>query len=126
MARTADDAEVDDLLQLFAQTLSSSSTSVELDLTQSVVVVTHGDVEQKLYLPRSVMAENLGLLEEERDNPFGGELPPVEVYARLLGIHLEESLATRQADESGWWSYGNGGFEPQPPWDAHRERGTRR
>lgn len=52
-----------------------------------------------------------------------GEPPPDEVAAaRFLSVHLDESLATREPHESGWWTYRAGGFDPVPPWEAHPRR----
>jgi len=52
------------------------------------------------------------------------EVPAEENAAALMLVHLDESLATREPHESGWWSYLNGFFHPLPPWEAHRQRGA--
>jgi hypothetical protein len=53
---------------------------------------------------------------------WGSEISDEEGAARLLTVHLDESLATRQPHESGWWTYTAGFFEPLPPWEAHARR----
>ena len=45
-----------------------------------------------------------------------------EGAARLMLVHLDESLDTRTSHETGWWTYTGGFFEPRPPWDAYDER----
>ncbi len=45
-----------------------------------------------------------------------------ENAAALMRIHLDESLATRDAHESGWWTYLDGFFHPVPPWEAREHR----
>jgi hypothetical protein len=46
---------------------------------------------------------------------------PVEQHAAaLMLVHLEESLATREQHESGWWTYRDGFFHPCPPSEAQR------
>jgi hypothetical protein len=52
------------------------------------------------------------------DQGISGE----ENAATVLLIHLDESLATREPHESGWWSYRDGFFHPLPPREAHRQR----
>jgi hypothetical protein len=46
--------------------------------------------------------------------------------AALMLVHLDESLATREPHESGWWTYRFGFFHPLPPWEAHRLRRVER
>ena len=57
---------------------------------------------------------------------WGPEVSDEEGAARLLMVHLDESLATRPPHESGWWTYTAGFFEPLPPWETHAQRRKRR
>jgi hypothetical protein len=58
--------------------------------------------------------------------PWGPGISDEEGAARLLTIHLDESLATRTAHETGWWTYFGGFFEPMPPWEVCGQRRQRR
>ena len=114
-----DDRDVDDLLRLFADKLSSEGEVRELDLRQAAVVFVQDSTEHRLYLPRPVLA---ALLESSGDDAglWGPGVSATESAARFLSEHLDESLHTRQAHESGWWSYDGGFFNPEPPWEARR------
>ena len=113
---TSDDRDVDELLCAFARRVGA----VQADPASSTVVLAPGGVAQRLHLPRAVLAEAL----RADDQPFGGDLTPVEACVRLMVVHLDESLATREPHESGWWSYDGAFFEPLPPWEAHRRAGA--
>ena len=117
---TSDDRDVDELVRLLARKVEA----VEADPASATVVVVRDGVQHRLHLPRTVLAEALRQAEQPGGHPFGGDLPPVEACARLVVVHLDESLATREAHESGWWSYDGGFFQPQPPWEAHRRPGA--
>lgn len=112
---------MDALLHLFAEQVSATCTVLELDPGPAALVLVVGDAEHRLYLPRPLLEAELRHMEQHGDHPWGGVLEPVEAVARLMSIHLDESLATRTPHESGWWSYGGGFFEPEPPWEVpHR------
>jgi hypothetical protein len=52
------------------------------------------------------------------------EVEAAEGAARLLSIHLWESLNTRSSDPWATWHYGEGGFDPdQPGVSSITERG---
>jgi hypothetical protein len=75
----------------------------------------------RLHLPET---ELLALLDDADGvrQAWGDDVPAVDGAARFVAVHLDESLATREADPSGWWSYRLGFFDPIPPWEAHRRR----
>ena len=104
--------------------VAAGVAAVEVDLPAAVVVLVRDGAQHRLHLPRAVLAEALRQVARPGGDPFGGDLAPVEACARLMTVHLDESLATREANESGWWSYDGGFFEPEPPWEAHRRRGA--
>ena len=69
--------------------------------------------------------ELLRLLEAaagQGEQVWGEPLEDEETAARLLSVHLDESLATRQPHPSGWWEYEDSGFTPSPPWEAFARR----
>ena len=112
--------DVDDLLRRFADLLASEYTVAELDLATAALVLSSGETEHRLYLPRPLVGDVLQHMEQHHDDPWG-DVEPVEAVARLMCIHLDESLATRTPHESGWWSYDGSFFDPVPPWEApHR------
>ena len=111
---------MDDLLHRFADMLASEYAVAELDLATAALVLRAGETEHRLYLPRALVTDVLRHMEEHRDDPWG-DVEPVEAVARLMCIHLDESLATRTPHESGWWSYDGSFFDPVPPWEVpHR------
>ena len=114
-----DDADVDDLLRLFVDKLRSDGEVLDLDLRPAAVVFVQDGTEHRLHLPRPVLA---ALLEDSGDDAglWGPGVSARESAARFLCLHLDESLDTRQAHDSGWWSYARGGFDPLPPWEASR------
>ena len=114
MTPEPDDRDVDELVRRFAAKVEA----VEVDPGQALVVLVRDGVQHRLHLPRPLLVAAL----REDDHPFGPGLEPVEACARLMWVHLDESLATR-ASASGWWSYVGGGFEPVPPWEAHHRPG---
>lgn len=111
---------MDGLLQLFVEKVASTYTVLDLDPGLAALLLVAGDTEHRLYLPRPVLGDTLRHMEQHDDHPRGAALEPVEALARLMSIHLDESLETRTAHESGWWSY-DGGSDPEPPWEVrHR------
>ena len=56
---------------------------------------------------------------------WGEPLSDEEAAARFLTIHLDESIATQEADPSGWWEYEEHHFVPLPPWEAFARRRQR-
>lgn len=91
-----------------------------LDLAAAALVLRRAGIEHRLHLPRPVLAA--GLAEMRRGgHPWEDGTPAPEALARLMTVHLDESLATRTPHETGWWSYDGGFFEPGPPWEvSHR------
>jgi hypothetical protein len=73
----------------------------------------------RLHLPEDPLLALLDDVETLRA-VWGDGVPDVDGAARLVSVHLDESLATRAAHPTGWWTYRLGGFDPVPPWEAHR------
>lgn len=115
-----DSDEVDGLLRLFAEKVGQDADTAELDLAKSALTLVKHETEHRLHLPRDVIAAGL---EEMRAgiHPWEAGVSAPEALARLMTIHLDESLATSPRHETGWWSYRSGCFDPVPPWEARRE-----
>ena len=105
--------EVDALLRRFATKVIDPYELVDADPQRGVVVVRHGATVHSLHFDRDELARALA-----DDDPgfWGPGVDRVESVARFLAVHLDESLATREPDASGRWTYREGGFEPRPPW----------
>ena len=117
MTPEPDDRDVDELVERFALLQAGRDDVLEVDLGPATVRVALDEVEHRLSLPRAVLAEAL----RADDQPLGGgDVAPFEACARLMSVHLDESLATRERHESGWWTYDGGFFQPLPPWEAPR------
>lgn len=104
---------IDALLRLFARLIERDSTVVEVSPERGLVVVEQGGTVHRLHADRAVLARALAA-----DDPaLGGPgVDRVEAAARLMSVHLEESLATREPHPSGCWTYDGGGFDARPPW----------
>lgn len=50
---------------------------------------------------------------------WGELLSDEEAAARFLIVHLGESLSVDPAHESGWWTYRDARFHPEPPWEGN-------
>ena len=105
--------EVDALLGRFAAKVTDPYELVDTDLQRGVVVVRCGTTVHSLHVDRDELARALA-----DDDPgfWGPGVDRVESVARFMAVHLDESLGTREPDESGRWTYREGGSEPRPPW----------
>jgi hypothetical protein len=110
------DATAARVLTLFGDKLQSESGTIEtfsVDAGTLELVRSHERI--RLHLPE---AEILAVYRDcVCDDP---RVSDEENAAALMLIHLDESLATREPHESGWWSYREGFFHPLPPWEARR------
>ncbi len=84
---------------------------VELELRDGQAVRLHFDETQLVHLLEEAGTDGTEVV-------WGEPLSDEETAARLLIVHLEESLATQEAHPSGWWEYEDGFFRPAPPWEA--------
>ena len=73
-----------------------------------------------LHLDEAVLLKALSASDDLGREVWGEVLPAVEALARLMSVHLAESLATRGPSPNGWWTYDGGMFEPGAPWDRPR------
>jgi hypothetical protein len=118
------DPRVVDVLRLFAEKESSDGVAEVTDLRpeEGIVELRHGDTLARLHFDEAEMLAFLRTAGEDAEGAWGLPLSDEEAAARFLTIHLDESLATREPHESGWWTYRAGGFDPIPPWEAHTRR----
>ncbi|GAB3599044.1 hypothetical protein GCM10027586_01490 [Kineococcus gypseus] len=115
------------MLRRVSQKLPAGCALLELDLQEAVITVDRDGRREYLHF----LHENLGprfarIDDVDRAALWGLEVSQEETIARLISIHLEESLATREAPESGRWTYTGSIFEPIPPWEAQKDRNHRR
>jgi hypothetical protein len=87
---------------------------VEAELRGGQAVRLHVDETQLLHLLEGAGADGR--------EAWGEPLSDEEAAARFLIVHLDESLAADPAHESGWWTYEDARFLPEPPWEAHQRR----
>jgi hypothetical protein len=95
---------------------------VEFLPEQGIVAIRHGDQVARLHFDEAELLGVIDLAGDEGSEAWGTPLSDEVAAARFLSIHLDESLATREPHETGWWTYRAGGFEPVPPWEAHTRR----
>jgi hypothetical protein len=89
---------------------------------EGILAVRHGDRLVRLHFDEVELLEFIDGAGEEGADVWGEPLSDEVAAARFLSIHLDESLATREPHESGWWTYRSGRFEAIPPWEAHPRR----
>jgi hypothetical protein len=94
----------------------------ELRPEEGILAVRHGDTVARLHFDEAVLLEFIDGAGEDGADAWGEPLSDEVAAARFLSVHLDESLATREPHESGWWTYRPGGFDPVPPWEAHARR----
>jgi len=89
---------------------------------EGVLAVRHGDTVARLHFDEAELLACIDGAGREGEDVWGEPLSDEVAAARFLSIHLDESLATREPHESGWWTHRAGGFDPVPPWEAHAQR----
>ncbi|WP_369054883.1 hypothetical protein [Kineococcus terrestris] len=119
--------EVEDVLRRVSQKLPAGCTLVELDLQEAMIAMDCGGRREYLHFLHQDLGSQFAQIDDvDRKGLWGLEVSQEETVARLISIHLEESLAMREPPESGHWTYLRSGFEPIPPWQAHKDRTHRR
>ena len=118
------DPRVVAVLRLLAEKESSDGHAevTELRPEEGVLGIRHGDTVTRLHFDEAGMIAFLSDAGEWSADVWGERLSDEEAAARFLTIHLDESIATRQPHETGWWTWRPGGFDPIPPWEAHARR----
>jgi hypothetical protein len=116
------DPRVVAVLRLLAEKESGDGHAevTELLPEQGIVEVRHGDQVARLHFDEVELLAFLPHAGRDAEEVWGYPLSDEEAAARFLSIHLDESLATREPHESGWWTYRAGGFDPAPPWERRR------
>ena len=94
----------------------------ELRPEEGVLAVRHGETVARLHFDEAELLAFIDGAGDEGEDVWGEPLSDEVAAARFLSIHLDESLATREPHESGWWTQHAGGFDPVPPWEAHARR----
>jgi hypothetical protein len=122
-------ADAEALLLLFAQKVRGQGEVVEVlagpDHGRVVLELPGDDLGEPpsrltFHLDETVLREALSASGDLGMEVWGEPLPPGEALARLMSVHLEETLGTRGRSPSGWWTYDGGGFRPGSPWDQPR------
>ena len=118
------DPRVVAVLRLLAEKESSDGHAdvTGLRAEAGIVELRHGDTLARLHFDEAVLLAFIGEAGEVAEEVWGSPMSGEEAAARFLSIHLDESLATREPHESGWWTYRPGSFHPIPPWEAHALR----
>ncbi|MCZ2811240.1 hypothetical protein O2W15_07290 [Modestobacter sp. VKM Ac-2979] len=113
----ADDAVGREIVDLFVRKLDSQGTPVSRGADRDEVVVVVDGRTHRLWIdPGRVHVD------EDAELLWGPGVSAVESTARLMLVHWDESLAAREPHPTGWWTHQGGGFDPEPPWKAHRMR----
>jgi hypothetical protein len=106
-----------------AETVTRRHAEVtELRPEEGILAVRHGETVALLHFDEAELLEFIDGAGEDGGDVWDEPLSDEVAAARLLSIHLDESLATREPHESGWWTHRAGGFDPVPPWEAHTRR----
>ena len=103
---------VDDLVSLFAAKLRMDGTRVSpvAQGSREVLVDYQGD-RLTLVLPEGVLSALLAEGDELARDLWGPSVSAQEAAARLMTVHLQESLDTSgREDLSGTWTYRSSGF----------------
>jgi hypothetical protein len=103
--------EVDELVSLFASKLRMDGTLVQpvAQGSRELLVEYHGD-HLTLVLPEGGLAQLLADGDELARDLWGPSVSALEASARLMTVHLDESLESSGLDDlSGTWTY-RGGF----------------
>ncbi|SDY44765.1 hypothetical protein SAMN05661080_03507 [Modestobacter sp. DSM 44400] len=107
-----------DAVELFVSKLASEGTPVSRRADHDEVVVVVDRQAHRLWItPESAVG-----LDADPERVRGPGVTGLESAARLLLVHWDESLATREPHPSGWWTYQECGFDPLPPGEAHHAR----
>jgi hypothetical protein len=111
------------LLRLFAAKIDNEYDAVECDPRLARVALELEGRRFVLQFDAADLERDLAVSRDLGREVWGTRLSAVEAVARIMTVHLEESLATREPGPGGWWVYRDGGFEPVPPWEAARRPG---
>jgi hypothetical protein len=104
------DQAAEDLLRLFATKLSSANpentdvADVTYRADRGVVSLTFHGHEFVLHFSESSLAHQLDDAPEFGPELWGTDVTALEAAPRLMIVHLDESLATRQPQASGLWT----------------------
>jgi hypothetical protein len=103
---------VDELVSLFAAKLRMDGTRVSpvAQGSRELLVEYHGD-HLTLVLPEGVLSRLLAEGDELARDLWGPSVSAQEAAARLMTVHLQESLdSSGREDLSGTWTYRSGFF----------------
>ena len=119
------DAEA--LIRLFAEKTRGQGEVVEVlagrDHGKVVLDIPSDDADEAptritLHVGETVLMSALRASDDLGMDVWGEPLSATEALARLMSVHLEESLDTRGPSPTGWWTYDGGMFQPRSPWEA--------
>lgn len=120
--------ETDELLRLFSSMLdprhpeNAAFADLEYLPSKGVVSFTYRGRPVILHFSDDILVETLAGAARDGGGLWGPGLTPAESAARLMLIHLDESLATRAPHASNRWTYDGSFFNPVPPWEVHAAR----
>ncbi len=115
------DARAVTVLRLLAEKESSDGHAevTEFRPEDGIVELRHGTMRAHLHFDEAELLAFLALAGQDAAEVWGYPMSDEEAAARFLTIHLDESLATREPHESGWWTWRPGRFDPLPPWESY-------
>ena len=105
-----------EVVDLFVRELAGEGTRVSRGPGRDEVVVEAAGRAHRLWIDSATPDGS----DEDAELLWGPGVSAVESAARLMLVHWDESLATREPHPTGWWTYRSGTFDPEPPWEAHR------
>lgn len=106
-----------EIVDLFVSELDSQGTPASRGADRDEVVVVVDGRAHRLWIDPAMLDPS-----EDPELIWGPGVSGLESAARLLTVHWDESLATREPHPTGWWTHRGGGFDPEPPWETHRTR----
>lgn len=116
--------EAEELFCLFAEKISDLYVVTDCSPDRARMTVEKDGVTSVLHVDERDLVRSLEGADDLGEQVWGEALPAVESVARLMTVHLDESLATRDPHPTRRWSYRRSGFDPLPPWEADGPSGA--
>lgn len=95
---------------------------VEARLAEGFIALRRDGLLLRVHIGEAELLDLLSGAARDAEAAFGQQMSEEAAAARWLATWLDESLAWDSPHESGWWTYGDAKFLPEPPWEARQRR----